>query len=45
MPADFIDATGFGITATARRYLAPLFAGASYPPYQDSLPDYATDRT
>ena len=42
MPAEFIDATGFGITEAARRYLAPLIAGESYPPYQAGLPDYAT---
>jgi 6-phosphofructokinase 1 len=40
LPRDFITADGFGITAACRRYLAPLVAGESYPPYKDGLPDY-----
>ncbi len=41
MPAEFIRADGYGITAAARRYLAPLIAGEAYPPYRaDGLPDY-----
>jgi 6-phosphofructokinase 1 len=40
LPAEFINADGFGITAAARRYLAPLIAGEAYPPYKDGLPDY-----
>ena len=40
MPAEFIGADGFGITAAARRYLAPLIAGEAYPPFKDGLPDY-----
>lgn len=40
MPADYIDADGFGITAAARRYLAPLIVGESFPPFRDGLPDY-----
>jgi hypothetical protein len=30
LPAEFISADGFGITAAARRYLAPLIAGEAY---------------
>lgn len=42
LPADFIRDDGFGITAKARRFLAPLIEGEAYPPYaDDGLPDYA----
>ncbi len=41
MPRDFITADGFGITEACRKYLLPLIAGESYPPYKDGLPDYA----
>ena len=45
MPASFIRRDGFGITATARRYLEPLIRGESPPPYgRDGLPKYATPR-
>ncbi len=40
MPKSYISADGFGITARARRYLAPLIAGEDHPPYQDGLPRY-----
>ena len=40
LPADFISADGFGITAAARRYLAPLIVGEAYPPFKNGLPDY-----
>ncbi|GMU45193.1 MAG: 6-phosphofructokinase [Xanthomonadales bacterium PRO6] len=40
LPANYIRADGFGITAAARRYLEPLIAGEAYPPYVDGLPDY-----
>jgi 6-phosphofructokinase 1 len=40
MPPDFIRADGYGITAKARRYLAPLIAGEAYPRYADGLPVY-----
>ena len=40
LPADFISADGFGITATARRYLAPLIVGEAYPPFKNGLPSY-----
>ena len=40
VPPDFITADGFGITAAARRYLAPLIIGEAYPPFNDGLPDY-----
>ena len=40
LPSDFIRADGFGITAAARRYLAPLILGEAYPPFKNGLPDY-----
>jgi 6-phosphofructokinase len=40
LPPDFISADGFGITEAARRYLAPLIVGESYPPFRDGLPEY-----
>jgi ATP-dependent phosphofructokinase / diphosphate-dependent phosphofructokinase len=40
LPPEFIRADGFGITAAARRYLAPLIVGEAYPPFKDGLPDY-----
>jgi 6-phosphofructokinase 1 len=41
MPKSYIAADGFGITAAARRYLAPLIQGEDYPPYgRDGLPNY-----
>ncbi len=42
MPANFIRADGFGITAQCRRYLEPLIRGEAYPPYADGLPKYVT---
>jgi 6-phosphofructokinase len=44
MPAEFITADGFGITAACREYLLPLIQGEDYPPYKDGLPDYVTLR-
>ena len=40
VPHDFISSDGFGITDAARRYLAPLIVGESYPPFKNGLPDY-----
>jgi ATP-dependent phosphofructokinase / diphosphate-dependent phosphofructokinase len=40
MPKSFIRRDGFGITAAARRYLAPLIEGEDYPEYRDGLPLY-----
>ena len=40
VPRSFITADGFGITAKARAYLAPLIRGEDYPPYKDGLPQY-----
>ena len=34
------SADGFGITAKARAYLAPLIRGEAPPPYRDGLPQY-----
>ena len=41
MPASFLTRDGFGITAAARRYLAPLIQGEAPLPYgKDGLPKY-----
>jgi len=40
LPPEFISADGFGITAAAHRYLAPLIVGEAYPPFKNGLPDY-----
>ena len=40
MPKSYISKDGYGITAKARRYLAPLIQGEDYPQYQDGLPIY-----
>ncbi|MYH13731.1 MAG: 6-phosphofructokinase [Gammaproteobacteria bacterium] len=40
MPKSHISTDGFGITAKARRYLAPLIEGEAPPPYRNGLPDY-----
>jgi 6-phosphofructokinase 1 len=40
LPRDFITTDGFGITAKARAYLAPLIRGEDYPPFKDGLPQY-----
>jgi 6-phosphofructokinase 1 len=42
MPRGYITRDGFGITASGRRYLAPLIRGESPPPYQNGLPKYVT---
>ncbi len=44
LPPDFITPDGFGVSAAARRYLAPLILGEAYPPTKDGLPDYVTLR-
>ena len=41
MPAEFIDADGFGITQACREYLLPLISGEDYPTYSNGLPSYA----
>lgn len=41
MPRNYIAADGFGITASARRYLEPLIRGEDYPPYdRNGMPKY-----
>jgi 6-phosphofructokinase len=40
MPRSYISKDGFGITASARRYLAPLIGGEDYPEYHGGLPRY-----
>jgi len=45
VPDAFIREDGFGITAAARRYLAPLIRGEAPPPYgRDGLPFYPRPR-
>jgi 6-phosphofructokinase 1 len=44
MPRSYITRDGFGITAAARRYLAPLIQGEAYPPYRAGLPAYESLR-
>jgi 6-phosphofructokinase 1 len=40
MPKSYISSDGFGITARARRYLAPLISGEDYPRYRNGIPQY-----
>jgi 6-phosphofructokinase 1 len=40
MPRGYITRDGFGITESARDYLAPLIKGEDYPPFKNGLPDY-----
>jgi 6-phosphofructokinase len=40
LPAEFINADGFGVTEAALRYLAPLIVGEAYPPFKEGLPAY-----
>ena len=40
LPRNYITADGFGITAKARAYLAPLIVGEDFPPFKDGLPQY-----
>jgi 6-phosphofructokinase len=40
LPRGFITPDGYGITAKARAYLAPLIRGEAPPPYRDGLPQY-----
>jgi ATP-dependent phosphofructokinase / diphosphate-dependent phosphofructokinase len=41
MPAAYLRKDGYGITPAARKYLAPLIKGETYPPYgPDGLPKY-----
>ncbi len=40
LPREYITEDGFGITAKARMYLAPLIRGEDYPPYRDGVPRY-----
>jgi ATP-dependent phosphofructokinase / diphosphate-dependent phosphofructokinase len=40
LPRDFITKDGYGITAKARAYLAPLIRGEAPPPFKDGLPQY-----
>jgi len=43
MPANFLRKDGFGITASARKYLEPLVRGEAPLPYgRDGIPNYVT---
>ena len=42
VPRRYITRDGFGITAKAREYFAPLIQGEDYPKYKDGVPVYAT---
>ena len=43
LPRSFITRDGYGITASARRYLSPLINGEAPPPFgKDGLPKYVT---
>ena len=42
LPPEYISEDGFGVTEACLRYLRPLIAGESYPPYKDGLPDYVS---
>lgn len=42
MPKSFISKDGFGITAKARTYLAPLIVGEDHPKYKNGMPEYVT---
>lgn len=42
LPRKFIRRDGFGITPSARAYLAPLIRGEDYPPYREGLPRHAS---
>ena len=45
MPKSFISKDGFGITAKARRYLAPLISGEDYPTFKNGVPQYVRLQT
>lgn len=40
MPRDFITENGYGITKSARDYLAPLIEGECFPPFKRGMPEY-----
>jgi len=42
MPKNYIGKDGFGVTAAARRYLAPLIGGEDFPPFKDGMPQYVS---
>ena len=44
IPASYVNADGFGISAAARRYLEPLITGEDPPAYAGGLPDYTVPR-
>lgn len=39
-PAEFMDASGYHLSAAGRTYLEPLIQGEAYPAYQKGLPQY-----
>ncbi len=40
LPKNFIDNSGYGITQTCRKYIAPLMEGEDYPEFQNGIPNY-----
>ncbi|SVB58102.1 uncharacterized protein METZ01_LOCUS210956, partial [marine metagenome] len=42
MPKSFIKKSGYSITSSCRKYLAPLIEGEAYPNYENGLPRFAT---
>ena len=42
MPKSFINKSGYSITSSCRKYLAPLIKGEAYPNYENGLPRFAT---
>ena len=42
MPKSFINKSGYGITNSCKKYLAPLIIGEAYPNYENGLPRFAT---
>ena len=41
IPADYINADGFGVNDKCLQYLRPLIQGEAYPAYKDGLPVFA----
>jgi 6-phosphofructokinase len=41
LPRGFLTADGYRLTASARRYFAPLILGEAFQPYKDGLPLHA----
>lgn len=44
LPASYMSADRWGISARGRAYLSPLIKGEAWPPFRNGLPDYANLR-